>query len=450
MAADASIVDFQQAGTGAVVRTAQDRLREWVSVKDFGAVGDGVADDTAAILEWHAAEGIAVVPNGNYITAGSAGAPSAPRLTLAGNSKDDSVEVPFVSVSREGFGALPKNLLFIQQDTNYRSDAQAVQIQRLVNTNDGLLNPKALRVVTYKNNSNAQTEWAISGELNNYSNINSTGDTAVSGVSNKFGVAPVFAGHLQSKDYNLYVDPIDVTSLIGLEINTPSVGLDHPTSNGGFGNRRCLDIIARTNEEVENWSVGPGNYGAGETGIGIDVRTDNVTQGYFRFGVVVREIWGNPNKINTAFYSNASGYYGLRLVGANTGASISVEGNANTGLLMSGAFGSAAIRIPAAQYIAMESTGVIKTAFGVTNSVWGFYNDSSECFGFVMTASPALRINGVSVVGSRKSGWSAPSGTATRTSFNTDTVTTSHLAERVKALIDDLGAMSGGHGLIGA
>ena len=48
MAADASIVDFQQSGAGAIVRTAQDKMREWVSVKDFGAVGDGVTDDTAA------------------------------------------------------------------------------------------------------------------------------------------------------------------------------------------------------------------------------------------------------------------------------------------------------------------------------------------------------------------------------------------------------------------
>ena len=46
---DASTINFQQAGTGAVVRTAQDKLREGVSVKDFGAVGNGVADDTTAI-----------------------------------------------------------------------------------------------------------------------------------------------------------------------------------------------------------------------------------------------------------------------------------------------------------------------------------------------------------------------------------------------------------------
>ena len=44
-----SLVGFQQAGAGAVVRTAQDKMREWVSVKDFGAVGDGVTNDTAAV-----------------------------------------------------------------------------------------------------------------------------------------------------------------------------------------------------------------------------------------------------------------------------------------------------------------------------------------------------------------------------------------------------------------
>lgn len=44
-----ALVGFQQAGTGAVARTVEGKLRESVSVKDFGAVGDGVADDLLAI-----------------------------------------------------------------------------------------------------------------------------------------------------------------------------------------------------------------------------------------------------------------------------------------------------------------------------------------------------------------------------------------------------------------
>ena len=44
-----AFVTFIQSGTGAVATTVQSKLRETVSVKDFGAVGDGVANDTTAI-----------------------------------------------------------------------------------------------------------------------------------------------------------------------------------------------------------------------------------------------------------------------------------------------------------------------------------------------------------------------------------------------------------------
>jgi hypothetical protein len=42
-------IGFEPAGSGAVAQSVQDKLRESVSVKDFGAVGDGVTDDGAAI-----------------------------------------------------------------------------------------------------------------------------------------------------------------------------------------------------------------------------------------------------------------------------------------------------------------------------------------------------------------------------------------------------------------
>ena len=69
-AAGSSLVGFQQSGTGAVARTVQDKMRDVVSVKDFGAVGDGVADDTAAfnagLAELRVRGGRLRVPAGTY------------------------------------------------------------------------------------------------------------------------------------------------------------------------------------------------------------------------------------------------------------------------------------------------------------------------------------------------------------------------------------------------
>ena len=63
-----------------------------------------------------------------------------------------------------------------------------------------------------------------------------------------------------------------------------------------------------------------------------------------------------------------------------------------------------------------------------------------------LTVDTAIQINGTQVVNSRKTGWGAPTGTATRTTFATSTVTLEELAQRVKGLVDDLSL----HGLIGA
>lgn len=46
--ADAQASAWTQSGTGAIQRTIGEKLRDYVSVLDFGAIGDGVADDTDA------------------------------------------------------------------------------------------------------------------------------------------------------------------------------------------------------------------------------------------------------------------------------------------------------------------------------------------------------------------------------------------------------------------
>jgi hypothetical protein len=63
----ASGVYFTQSGTGATVRTVDSKLKDVVSVKDFGAVGNGVADDTAAIQAALNSARSVFVPPGTYL-----------------------------------------------------------------------------------------------------------------------------------------------------------------------------------------------------------------------------------------------------------------------------------------------------------------------------------------------------------------------------------------------
>ena len=63
-------LNFTQQGTGAVSRSVQNKLEEFVSATDFGVTGDGVTDDTANIQKAFNAtpdNGVLVFPTGTYV-----------------------------------------------------------------------------------------------------------------------------------------------------------------------------------------------------------------------------------------------------------------------------------------------------------------------------------------------------------------------------------------------
>ena len=67
VASDSAQVLYNQGGTGAVTTNVKAKLQEFVSVKDFGAVGDGVTDDTDAIRAAVAVSDKLYFPNGTYL-----------------------------------------------------------------------------------------------------------------------------------------------------------------------------------------------------------------------------------------------------------------------------------------------------------------------------------------------------------------------------------------------
>lgn len=80
----AALVGFKRHGAaGAVARTVYSKLGEFISVKDFGAVGDGVTDDTAAIKAALNSGALAVLaPVGTYLVNSTITLPAG--MTLSG------------------------------------------------------------------------------------------------------------------------------------------------------------------------------------------------------------------------------------------------------------------------------------------------------------------------------------------------------------------------------
>ena len=101
---EATSIDYTIVATGGVERTLQTKLEEFVSVKDFGAVGDGVTDDTTAIQACFdavdATEDGAIIyfPPGDYVVS-------------------DTLSLPFPGhTSLQGFGA--QILSSVAEDTS--------------------------------------------------------------------------------------------------------------------------------------------------------------------------------------------------------------------------------------------------------------------------------------------------------------------------------------------
>lgn len=75
----ASRIGFQSDAEGAQARTVENKLRDLVSVRDFGAVGDNVADDTEALQKAASLGRSVLLPEGKYRT-------TAPILCAPGTS----------------------------------------------------------------------------------------------------------------------------------------------------------------------------------------------------------------------------------------------------------------------------------------------------------------------------------------------------------------------------
>ncbi len=122
---------FTAGGTGAVTRAVTDKAADLVSVRDFGAVGDGLTDDTVAIQNALQAHDAVFLPPGTYLVSAAINLAARKSLFGAGQSSVVSCQSSsFNAIEIPGYQSEIRNLRIVGGDAAiklYGRDGECTQ-----------------------------------------------------------------------------------------------------------------------------------------------------------------------------------------------------------------------------------------------------------------------------------------------------------------------------------
>jgi hypothetical protein len=261
-----SQVSFLQAGTGAVTRNMQDKARESVSVKDFGAVGDGVTDDTAA-FNTAIATGVPIyVPSGTYKTDG----------TVTTNKTILSSGASFTGLNPISSSGIAFNLL----ETSAVNDFTTLLVDRRANHTGGtpgFVNSGIL-AKTFVSAGNTNFEWAIVGVCDNSATAGENVGGYFQGIKRATG--PTWGATVEVID-KTGANP--TTGAVGIEVNVTANGTDNLNARVG------IDVAIRKDDAGgAGCTTGFGirlqsQAGSGYT-VGFDTSSATIYQSAIRIG----------------------------------------------------------------------------------------------------------------------------------------------------------------------
>lgn len=261
-----------------------------------------------------------------------------------------------------------------------------------------------------------EPEWALNTRIDSASAY--VNAVAVSGQARRDAAGAVWAGHFNTIDNT---NPTATKASRAIEANIQADGGDSQNL------RTVVDVIAHNRAMA---------YGAGADNIARGVRVVADTAD-FKQGLEFDAFSGKFTE--NLIHMKAPALRGLYSTAAHSTADMMFTGASARGIALDGAYTSGiALRVASDQKIAFR-IGEDKTLH------WDSVAAAFKFTGGAVSADSYRDGNDLPVVGPRVTGWEAPTGTASRTTFDTATVTLEFLARRVKALVDDLM----GHGLIG-
>lgn len=395
----ASMVGFLQAGTGAVARTAQAKMRESISAEDFGAVGDGVASDTAAInAAIAAAAGKPVFLNSTTYNTGAltaSGARIVGRRAVVDNSLNfglgiDDADLPAAQAMTYGAGER-----YVQSFRNSATSANAIYNAIF----PGIHHYDALQGVTQ----------IVAGST----------------IEHATGIA----GYVKSDDAAI-TNGVAVFGCGMATVNSAAVwGLNTLLQDSATRAVGSLTGVFLVNELDFNVMC------PGTTVIGMSLGGNSLSTPTDGTGFVVNPL-GTGIKWTTAFFSqDGAANNGLAIGAASTSGS-----NIDSQFVLLNYFTAGSVK----QNVRIRVTGGGYLEFNGSIAPLGYLFKSSDIF---LDTGRGVRINGNVIITDRKTGYTAFTGTVNRgTSYATGSVTLVQLAERVAALQADLTS----HGLIGA
>lgn len=248
------------------------KLNGIVSVLQFGAVGDGVTDDTAAATSaGNANSGVMNFPDGDFLLS------STPSVT---GRKVFNLEA---GATASGSGASSSGLYtgniarkqLVESGTS-GGDTATQYIRRIADHSGGTPGwvSSALNVRTDVTNSAATNfEWAIVGTIQNSAAAGE--NTGIYGQGVKQSTGPTWGMVAEARDTSGIVNP--ATGLVGLEVDTFANGFDANNSRVG------IDVVIGKNNQSGSLC---------ETAFGIRIGTTNgdITQGRVKYGIQLNAI----------------------------------------------------------------------------------------------------------------------------------------------------------------
>ncbi len=329
---NAGTVAFTQSGAGAVQRTVEGKLRDVISVKDFGAVGDGVADDTAAFQAAYtaaSANSTILIPFGQYNLTSSINNTKFVRWLSFGATYPGGT----VPLSLPGIVETQLGRDLYRRTSTSATDSSILELQRIgshTGGTNGFVTP-AFQAYTSALAGSKNYEWAALAIIDNSSTLaDGSENVAIYGQALKKADGKSWAGCLEIRDTHGAGNALG--DCIGLEITAVAQNLTTDTN------------YQRNGIHVATSSTGAG---AAEWSRGFWTSTGGSAR--------VRECFSNTGNFCKAVFRNSG-------VGASTGVDtakfIEDTGSSEIGIDLGNATYSSgiALRITSGNYIYLDQT----------------------------------------------------------------------------------------------